>query len=250
MSLPNPQPSYPEYDDTIEMQLGELEMQVLREAAAAAMNVAETLPAAPPKLQLLQLSPPRAEAPAPKLVTPVRNPPPTQGQLRFAVVLSVAAMLTLIGATAYLADTATAPLQPVHTAQKPVAAAPPVIGAGVAKTEVAVAKVVATPTVLPIAPPVVALVHTQVAAPLAAPLATQEPPPVSPEESPVRVRNPFDRSEVFEFPPGTSRADARSAVAELLMQRARERSGGSVNVPRRKTADKDASAPAEIARRS
>ncbi|HEY4214631.1 MAG TPA: hypothetical protein VGM84_24355 [Steroidobacteraceae bacterium] len=45
-----------------------------------------------------------------------------------------------------------------------------------------------------------------------------------PEESlPVYFRNPFDASEVFEFPPGTSQTDARDAVAELLMKRARER---------------------------
>lgn len=40
---------------------------------------------------------------------------------------------------------------------------------------------------------------------------------------PVRFVNPFDGSEVFEFPPGTSDADARDGVAELLMQRATER---------------------------
>jgi hypothetical protein len=35
--------------------------------------------------------------------------------------------------------------------------------------------------------------------------------------------NPFDRTEVFEFPPGTSSAEARSAVAVILMDRARAR---------------------------
>lgn len=40
---------------------------------------------------------------------------------------------------------------------------------------------------------------------------------------PVRFRNPFDKSEVFEFPAGTSRAEARKAVAQLLRERARER---------------------------
>ncbi len=40
---------------------------------------------------------------------------------------------------------------------------------------------------------------------------------------PVRFRNPFDKSEVFEFPAGTTRAEARAAVAQLLRQRARER---------------------------
>lgn len=40
---------------------------------------------------------------------------------------------------------------------------------------------------------------------------------------PVRFTNPFDAKEVFEFPAGTSNAEARDAVAEILMQRAMER---------------------------
>ena len=40
---------------------------------------------------------------------------------------------------------------------------------------------------------------------------------------PVRVQNPFDRSEVFEFPPGTSEAAARQSVANLLLERGRDR---------------------------
>ena len=39
----------------------------------------------------------------------------------------------------------------------------------------------------------------------------------------MRFANPFDRNEVFEFPAGTSRADARDAVEELLYERAQER---------------------------
>ncbi|HEY0768676.1 MAG TPA: hypothetical protein VGD47_12020 [Steroidobacteraceae bacterium] len=52
------------------------------------------------------------------------------------------------------------------------------------------------------------------------------PPPAAPAEPqgpPVRVRNPFDAREVFEFPAGTSETEAREAVAELLLQRARDR---------------------------
>ena len=49
------------------------------------------------------------------------------------------------------------------------------------------------------------------------------PPPVQEQGPPVRVKNPFDSSEVFEFPAGTTQAEARDAVAELLMQRALER---------------------------
>jgi hypothetical protein len=40
---------------------------------------------------------------------------------------------------------------------------------------------------------------------------------------PVRFRNPFDSNEVFEFPPGTSYAEARDAVAAMLLKRAQER---------------------------
>jgi hypothetical protein len=42
-------------------------------------------------------------------------------------------------------------------------------------------------------------------------------------DAPVRFANPFDAKEVFEFPAGTSEAQARDAVAEILMERAMER---------------------------
>jgi hypothetical protein len=41
-----------------------------------------------------------------------------------------------------------------------------------------------------------------------------------PADTPVRVANPFDSSEIFEFPHGTSEADARDAIAGFLMERA------------------------------
>jgi hypothetical protein len=40
---------------------------------------------------------------------------------------------------------------------------------------------------------------------------------------PVRVKNPFDHSEVFEFPAGTTLKEARQSVAQILMQRAHNR---------------------------
>jgi len=49
--------------------------------------------------------------------------------------------------------------------------------------------------------------------------------PVESQESPVRFNNPFDASEVFEFPPGTSDDQARQSVAAVLLQRARDRLG-------------------------
>ena len=39
----------------------------------------------------------------------------------------------------------------------------------------------------------------------------------------VEVRNPFDKTEVFKFPPGTSKGHARDQMAQLLLQRAIER---------------------------
>ncbi|MFC4312247.1 hypothetical protein ACFPN2_24410 [Steroidobacter flavus] len=49
------------------------------------------------------------------------------------------------------------------------------------------------------------------------------PPEQIAEGEPVRFANPFDRDEVFEFPPGTTEAEARDAVAEMLMDRAMSR---------------------------
>jgi hypothetical protein len=49
------------------------------------------------------------------------------------------------------------------------------------------------------------------------------PQPAASAGEPVRVKNPFDRSEIFEFPAGTSKEEAHQAVAELLLQRANER---------------------------
>jgi len=48
-------------------------------------------------------------------------------------------------------------------------------------------------------------------------------PPVVEAIPPVRYANPFDKSEVFEFPPGTTEAEARDATAALLLQRGQER---------------------------
>lgn len=47
--------------------------------------------------------------------------------------------------------------------------------------------------------------------------------PPEPQGSPVRVKNPFDANEVFEFPAGTTNAEARRKVSALLLQRAADR---------------------------
>ena len=61
-------------------------------------------------------------------------------------------------------------------------------------------------------------IHTvRIDTPPGATLPAESPPP------PVQFRNPFDASEVFEFPPGTSDDSARELVAAMLLQRARDR---------------------------
>lgn len=47
--------------------------------------------------------------------------------------------------------------------------------------------------------------------------------PAEPQGAPVRIKNAFDATEVFEFPPGTTESEAREALAELLLSRARDR---------------------------
>ncbi len=44
-----------------------------------------------------------------------------------------------------------------------------------------------------------------------------------PAGEPVKIQNPFDATEVFEFPPGTSQAAARESVAQVLLERGRAR---------------------------
>jgi hypothetical protein len=65
-------------------------------------------------------------------------------------------------------------------------------------------------------------------------------PPLSADNVPVQFPNPFDAAEVFEFPPGTSEFEARDAVAEMLLQRARDRQSSwqKVTHARRQAEDK------------
>jgi hypothetical protein len=62
--------------------------------------------------------------------------------------------------------------------------------------------------------------------PAVVPVAEPQPPVQTaelPPPEPVVMVNPFDRTEKFTFPPGTSKADARDQMATLLLQRAMER---------------------------
>jgi len=81
---------------------------------------------------------------------------------------------------------------------------------------------------LPIAPAADPVITRPVHAPPSVPR-PQAPAPVFTEQAqqqpptPVRFANPFDASEVFEFPPGTPYSEARDAVAALLLERAHGR---------------------------
>jgi hypothetical protein len=65
-------------------------------------------------------------------------------------------------------------------------------------------------------PPPPAVVPVAEPAPVAQ--AAEVPPP-----EPVVLTNPFDKTEKFTFPPGTSKADARDQMAAMLLQRAVDR---------------------------
>lgn len=68
-----------------------------------------------------------------------------------------------------------------------------------------------------------AVAETHAYTPEAAPAPAIAAPPRAAPADPVLVKNPFDASEVFQFPSGTSETEAHMAVASLLLQRARDR---------------------------
>jgi hypothetical protein len=87
---------------------------------------------------------------------------------------------------------------------------------GIAAAVIALGSAAHRPAARAPSPPAVAL-KTSGSAPPAAPPAAESAGP------PVRFKNPFDPSEVFEFPPGTSKAEARQWVANVLLERAHDR---------------------------
>jgi len=82
-----------------------------------------------------------------------------------------------------------------------------------------------------------------VAAVVSAPPAPETIAPSPLTEVPVRFVNPFDATEVFEFPPGTSNSEARQAVADLLLQRARDRRSSGAKTSRRNRKAADSNTP-------
>ena len=129
---------------------------------------------------------------------------PPMSTLRFALILSLVAVgSALLTAGTYFLTTRAPPPVKVVTIRVPATPAP-------------------APAVA-VTPP-----------PPAATAATAAPPaPSTDQPATVRFVNPFDKKEVFEFPPGTSQADARDAVADLLAERARDRRGQLVTMPPR-----------------
>jgi hypothetical protein len=63
-------------------------------------------------------------------------------------------------------------------------------------------------------------------------LAPAPEPNEQPQGPAVQVINPFDATEVFEFPAETTESEARNAIAELLLQRAGERRRLGLNLRR------------------
>ena len=58
--------------------------------------------------------------------------------------------------------------------------------------------------------------------------------PHSSDNASVRFANPFDATEIFEFPSGTSDTEARQAVADLLLQRAHDRQNSPSKITRQR----------------
>ena len=246
-------------DDTLELELNESAMRALNEAAEVALAAFEgraephltreapvarqafeqvALVARPAGEVVEQKSPParqageaaEAESPAVRQGTVSVGRAPRRSR-QFVLGLGVvAAAAGLLGGLAYLA-TARAP-HPI-----------PIVADSGSRPTVA-------PEALPPAPapaPTSAPASARESALPPAPPAT--PAPSATSDAPVRFKNPFDRSEVFEFPAGTSQTEMRAAVAELLAQRARERHSLFVKRPPRnaKTADRNASVAASRA---
>lgn len=207
-----------EDDDTIEMELSESAMRMLSQAAALAEQPCPSPNPTPPNPAPALNDPEVRAGPEERADAAVqsvagervlREPRPAMSRIQLAILLGSVAVASAL-LTAVTYIATTRSVRPAPVA----------------------ASVVSSPPAPVIVPP-------------------PPPPPASSTEpaEPVRFVNPFDRKEVFEFPAGTSKADARNAVAELLYERAQERrelargivSGLSVRHPTNATA---AAAPA------
>jgi hypothetical protein len=226
---------------------GTAKAQVIAQAqdAEKAQPIAQTQPdpKAQPVTKALVTEPQKTTTEAPPAVArqhPIaKDPVPPQGYrppmstLRFALILSLVAVgSALLTAGTYFIATRTPPPVKVVTIRVPAAPAPAVTPPPPAATAPPSPLAATAP---PSSLPAAAATATVAAAPAPAP-STEAP-------ATVRFVNPFDKKEVFEFPPGTSQADARDAVAELLAERARDRRGELSKAPRRNGKTADSSAP-------
>lgn len=211
-------------DDTIEMVLSPEDMHRLSRAAeeqerAAAARETEPAHHAPPAAPRTQvgLAPGPSSEPPPDIMstldspapiattTPRRRPPQNIKSIAWGALAGAAGALIIVAA---IASWSTA-----HRTIQAEATPPPE-----PTTEVAA---VPAPTVT---------------ASASAASAPSPQPPAAPDTQPVRYKNPFDRREIFEFPPGTTLEEARQSVADVLRQRARDRRIQPVAPPRSRIA--------------
>jgi hypothetical protein len=191
----------PHDEDTIELELTPHQLRELEESARRAFaRKRENALAATPRLTVI--SAPQVSAPQP-MAAPIVVAPP------------------VIEATAIASNAEAARSSPRRAGRGLLAVAITisvlVIGAAVIRLSTSRPALETQPEPVNFIPPQTA---TQTAPP--PPPVVDVVAPVAPSE-PVRFANPFDRSETFEFPPGTTRDEARDAVAQMLIERARER---------------------------
>ena len=133
-----------------------------------------------------------AESPAPASITPIAQTPAIYARLKYEAHAAIVKLtrpepITRIAASVILTSALVLLGTAAYRASKPITPPPHHTANSLAQA----------------APPAPTVVHEQ--------------------RPPVRIRNPFDRSEIFEFPPGTPKRKARQAVAALLLERARDR---------------------------
>jgi len=153
---------------------------------AAERKAPETTPTTAALQQLLGQGQPAPDTPTPK--TPAKAAPQTKAAAQVPKKRAARRDRTPVAVGAVFAVVAVAAVAAMYRYSNPARGAPP-----------------------PPPPAVVAQAELEI------PAETPRAPPV------VRVKNPFDASEVFEFPPGTPPHVARDKVADILMARAMER---------------------------
>jgi len=224
-------------EDTIEMVLSPDDMHRLSRAAEeqerAAASETEAPLHAPPVAPATQIgtapSPPRASPDVMSRIEaeePLANASATASRRRPAKNIKSAALGALAGAAGALVVVATiASWSTAHRTPQAETTPPPepIVSTAPTAPQPATATATATATAMGTA-----------TAPAPSP---QQ--PAAPDAQPVRFKNPFDKREVFEFPPGTTLEEARQSVADVLKQRARDRKVQRVTQQRSRIARND-----------